>query len=291
MNHSQLRAFHAVATEGSFTRAAVALRVSQPTLSGHIKALEASYDVILFHRGSRDVVMSDLGRALFEITQRHFATQSEAQSLLSAAKGLIRGRLRVGADSPFGVIPLLAAYSGRYPKVRASVMLGNSKEIMGSLLSKKIDVGIVPKVKIDARLNMVPYREDNLVVFVDRGHAWSQRRSVKLAELSEQTLVAREPGSTTRAVVEAALTRHEIEPRQIIEIGSREAVKEAVAAGLGVGVVSESEFGHDTRLHKLTLSDVRLSVVECVVCRSEQARDPAVAAFLAIAKSDAETAR
>jgi len=290
MNHSQLRAFHGVASEGSFTRAAAALRVSQPTLSGHIKALEVSYGVILFHRGSRDVTLSDLGRALFEITQRYFAIQAEAQSLLSAAHGLIRGRLRVGADSPFSVIPLLATFSGRYPSVRTSVMLGNSQDILASLLSKKIDIGIIPKVKTDERLKIVPFRDDTLVVFVDRGHAWSQRRSVRLAELSEQTLVLREPGSTTRAVVEAALADQHIVPKQVIEIGSREAVKEAVAAGLGVGVVSESEFGHDRRLHKLALTGRRLSVVECVVCRSQQADDPAVSAFFDIALSAADVA-
>ncbi len=288
MNHSQLRAFHAVAGEGSFTRAAVSLRVSQPTLSGHIKTLEESYGVILFHRGARTVALSDFGRALFQITQRLFANQAEAQSLLSAAKGLIGGRLRVGADSPFGVIPLLATFAGRYPKLHSSVMLGNSQEIMSALLSKQIDVAIVPKVKTEARLKIVPFRDDNLVVFVDRGHGWSQRRSVRLAELATQTLVLREPGSTTRAVVEAALAARQIKPRQVIEIGSREAVKEAVAAGLGVSVVSESEFGHDRRLHKIALSGCQLGVVECVVCLMSQARDPAVSAFLDLARSEGD---
>ncbi len=280
MNHSQLKAFHAVAMEGSFTKGAASLRISQPTLSGHVKALEEGYGVVLFQRGSREVVMTDFGQVLFEVTQRYFASETEARSLLTAAKGLIRGRLRLAADSPFITITLLANFSRRYPSVKLDVNFGNTEEILRGLLANDNDIGILTKVPHDKRLQIVPFRRDRLVVFVDRGHAWSQRRSIKLKDIADQTLITREIGSSTRAVFEKALAKHGVQPKDVFEIESREAVSEAVASGLGVGVVSEAEFGHDNRLHKLHVADVKLKVTECVAFRVDRKGDRMVSAFL-----------
>ena len=99
MNHAQLRAFHAVASEGSFTRAAVALHVTQPTLSGQVKALEESFGVRLFDRRGRKVMPTELGRELLDLTRRLFGLEAEAEHLLSAARGLSKGHLRIGADA------------------------------------------------------------------------------------------------------------------------------------------------------------------------------------------------
>lgn len=288
MNHSQLRAFHAVAQESSFTNAAKVLRVSQPTLSGHVKALEEGYSVTLFHRGSREVVMTDFGRALFEITQRYFTLEAEAKKLLTTAVGLISGYLRVGADSPFEVVPLLAALKGRFPQVNINVDFGNSAEVLKSLLSNQTDVGILARIVADRRLHIVPFRETRLVVFVNRGHSWSQRRSINLEDIAGQTLVQREAGSTTRAIFEQALAEHGVEPAAVLELEGREAVREAVAAGLGVGVVCDNEFGYDTRLHKLNVKNARLTLTECAVCRRDKRNDPVVAAFLEIIEQTAD---
>lgn len=288
MNHSQIRAFHAVALEGSFTKAAAVLRVSQPTLSGHVKALEEGYDVTLFHRSSREVTLTDFGRALFEITQRYFTSEAEARRLLSTAVGLISGTLRIGADSPFAVIPLLAEFKGRFPKVDVNVDFGNSAEVLNSLLENECDVGILARIAPDKRFHIAPFREDRLVVFVDRGHPWSQRRSIKLRDIEDQTLVQREAGSTTRAIFESALNERGIEPAAVLEMEGREAVREAVAAGLGVGVVCEYEFGNDTRLHKLKVKNTRLKLTECAVCRRDKRTNPVVAAFLEIVEQSAD---
>lgn len=287
MNHSQLRAFHAIALEGSFTRAAKVLRVSQPTLSGHVKALEEGYGVVLFQRGSREVAMTDFGRALFEITQRYFASEADAQRLLASAAGLVSGRLRIGADSPFAVIPLIAALKRRFPRVGIDIDFGNSLEVLNSVLAKETDVGILARIAPDKRLHVMPFRDARLVVFVDRGHPWAQRRSIALADLAGETLVLREPGSTTRAIFERALLDRGIEPAGTLEMEGREAVREAVASGLGVGVVCDYEFGHDTRLHRLNIKGARLRLTECAVCRREARTNPVVAAFLDVVEEAA----
>ena len=129
INHAHLRAFHAVAAEGGFSRAAVARHVSQPTLSGQVRALEERYGVKLFDRRGRGVELTDLGRALFEVTRRLFAQEAEAEQMLAAARGLTSGELRVGADAPYNVIPMLAALNRRYPGVRLTLAFGNGRLI------------------------------------------------------------------------------------------------------------------------------------------------------------------
>ena len=290
MNHSQLRAFHAVAREGSFTRASAVLRVSQPTLSGHVRALEDSYDIALFTRGGRGIELTDIGRTLLSVTERYFACEAEAEHLLARAKGLIKGRLRLGADSPHHALPLLAAFGRRYPAVNKVVTFGNSSAIVDDLHRKRIDVGIFPEAKADNRLHIERLKADRLVIIVNRNHPWAQRRGIRLSDLAAETLLMRETGSTTRAVFEATLANQGVSPGDMLEIGSREAVREAVAAGLGIGVISEGEFGHDLRLHKLNVSDARLRVVEYAVCRSGEQDGPAIAAFMELVRETAAAA-
>lgn len=287
INHAQLRAFHAVAGEGGFTRAAAALGVTQPTLSGQVAALEAAYDVRLFERRGRGIELTDLGAGLFDVTRRLFAQEAEAEQLLSAARGLMSGLLRVGADAPYHVIPLLATFHRRHPGIRLSMSFGNSERVLRELFERRSDIAVLPDIDADERIHAVPFRSDRLIVFVARGHAWATRRSLRLAELDGQRLVLREIGSTTRAVFERAMAAAGITPGEVLEIGSREAVREAVAAGLGIGVVFESEFGHDPRLHRLRLRDAKLQAVEYAACLRERRPVRVVRAFFDLLQESA----
>ncbi len=270
MNFAQLRAFHAVATAGGYTRASQALHVTQPTLSGQVKALERSYGVKLFERRGRGVELTSLGRGLLEVTRRLYALEAEAEQLLSAAHGLSGGQLRVGADAPYHVIPLLAAFSRRHPGIQLSLSFGNSEKVLEDLFERRSEVAVLADLKADRRLHALPFRRDRIVVFVARGHAWSGRRGIRMAELTGQRLVLREPGSTTRAIFERAMTASEVVPGEVLEIGSREAVREAVAAGLGIGAVFESEFSRDPRLRALAVRDADLDAMEYVACLEER---------------------
>lgn len=286
MNHSQLRAFHAVARVGSFTHASKALGVSQSTLSGHVKLLEEGYDTTLFHRGSRDVTMTDTGRALFEITQRYFAVEAEARGLLTSAKQIVTGTLRVSADAPYSVIPILAMFGRRYPRVERSVFFGNSQEVLKNVLSGASDIGILPDITVHKRLEVIPLKVDRLIVFVGKNHPWAHRRRVSLRELAEETVVLREAESTTRAVFEAALEERNITLEKTLVMGSREAVREAVASDMGVGVVNAGEFGHDSRLRRLDIKNARLEANECLIYRKADRVSPLVAAFIETARHE-----
>ncbi len=270
MNHAQLRAFHAVAEAGGFTRAAATLRVSQPTLSGQVKALEAAYGVRLFERRGRGIWPTELAQALLEVTRRLFSLETEADQILSAARGLRRGHLRIGADAPYSLIRVVGAFNRRYPGLTLSLAVGNSDRLLQDLYDHRTDVAMLANLEADPRLSAVPFRHDRLVVFVDRRHPWARRRSVRLDELGGQRVILREVGSTTRRILETALAQAGVRLAETMEIGSREAVREAVAAGLGVGVVARAEFGRDDRLHALAVRDAALASTEYVVCLAER---------------------
>lgn len=286
MNAAQLRAFHAVASAGGFTRAAARLGVTQPTLSGQVKALEESYGVALIERRGRQLVLTEIGAALLDLTRRIFGLTEEAEQLLAAARGLERGHLRLGADAPYHVLPALGDFTRRYPKLRLSLTVGNSETLIRDLFDHRIDVAVVANLAPDARLHAVPVRRDRLVLFVPKRHPWARRKQVTPDQLAGERLVLREPGSSTRRVFETAMARAGIALEEVIEINSREAVREAVAAGLGVGVVSESEFGNDPRLVKVALAEADLGATEYVACLAERRELRLIRAFLEIVENN-----
>src|SRR5262249_48835575 len=253
MNHAQLRAFHAVATAGGFTRAAARLGVTQPTLSGQVKALEESYGVVLIERRGREGRVAGLGGGLGWVPRPSFCPCRGAREPPPPAAGGGRGHLRVGADAPYHILASLSRFVQRYPKLRLSLSVGNSETLIRDLLDHRIDVAVVANLVPDARFHTSPVRRDRLILFVPKTHPWARRRRVRPSALTGQRLVLREPGSSTRRIFETAMARAGIAIDEVIETNSREAVREAVAAGLGIGVVSESEFGNDPRLIKIAI--------------------------------------
>jgi len=280
MARSSLRAFHAVASEGSFTRAARSLGVTQPTLSAQVKALEQDYGVALFDRRGRGIVATTLGERLLEITRRMFLLEEEARELLAQARDLTTGHLRVGADGPYHVVSFLAGFAERYPAIHISLSIGNSEEILDSLVHYQADVAVVADIAADPRLERMLCAEHRLVAFVPRQHAWARRRGVRIGDFEDQPMILRERGSRTRQLFELAVAKAKVRPRVVMEIESREAVREAVAAGLGIGVVSEAEFGHDGRLVAVPMTDAELGTREYLVCLKERRRLRIVSAFL-----------
>ena len=165
MNNTQLRAFHAVAQAGSYTRASATLHVTQPTLSSQVKTLEESYGVRLFERRGRGVELTDLGRGLLEITRRLYALEDDAKQFLSAAHGLSIGQLRVGADAPYHIIQLLAVFNRRHPGIRLSFSFGNSNQVLNDLLERRTEVAVLAEPEPDPRIYAIPFRRDRLIAF------------------------------------------------------------------------------------------------------------------------------
>jgi aminoethylphosphonate catabolism LysR family transcriptional regulator len=281
MNHAQLRAFHAVATTGGFSRAAARLGLTQPAVSDQVRKLEEGYDVRLFDRHNRSVSLTPLGQRLLEITRRYFDAEQAADALLSDSRALRVGHIRVSADAPLHVMPVIADFRARHPGVTVSLRRGNSDAVLRHLLDFTADIGVLAHVPPgETRLEVRPLREDPFVALVARDHPWAARAAVRMADLDGVPLVFRETGSTTRAAIEAAFARHALAPRVVLEVEGREAVREAVALGMGVGFVSGSEIGHDGRLAAVTLTDCGARMTESLVCLKDRAGLRHLAAFL-----------
>ena len=257
------------------------LHITQPTLSGQVKQLEEKYGVKLFSRHGRHIELTDLGRSALAITRRLFHHAEEVEQLLLSARGLTTGQLKVGADSPYIITPLLARFQRRYPGIRISIQYGNSEQVMKWLHAGRCDIAIVPNVPAeDKRLDALALSSDQLVLFVSGEHPWAARRTVALEELVGQRIILREPGSRTRAIFENALADCGVELTDRMEISGREGVREAVAAGFGVGVVSETELGNDLRFHTLKVGNADLTHSEFAICRKQGRSVRVTGAFL-----------
>jgi aminoethylphosphonate catabolism LysR family transcriptional regulator len=284
MNLTQLRAFHLVAAAGGFSLAARAEGLSQPTLSAQVRALEAGYGVGLFDRQGRGVRLTPAGQSLYAVTTRLFAAEDEARTLLTGGRALTRGHLRVSADSAYHVMPILAELKKRHEALTFSLKVDNSAVVLEQLIDHGADVAVMAKVTSDPRIYSMKLREDRLVLFVPSSHPWARGRRRPIADLAGQDIVVRERGSITREVFETGLAQANVVPRSLIEVETREAVREAVAAGFGLGVVFDSEFGNDMRFRTLDVGGADLTVGEYVVCLQERRRLALVRAFLDVAQ-------
>lgn len=280
MRLTQLRSFHAVAQAGGFTGGARLLHISQPTVTTQVRFLEEAYGVELFWRRGRTVELTPVGRQLFALATRIFALESDAVQLLGDSGTLKSGLLRLGAVGPYHATEMVAAFSRRYPAIQVSVRIGNSEEALQSLIDYRTDVAVLARYAEDPRFHGVPYARHPIVIFVHRGHRFARRRSISIRDLEGEPLILREAGSTTRKALDDALARSGVRTKPMLEIGSREAIREAVAKGLGIGAVSEVEFVPDPTLHVVGIADAEVWTNAHVVCLRERRDGRIVKAFL-----------
>lgn len=281
--YSQLRAFHAVAVHGGFTKAADSLGLTQPTLSDQVRKLERDFEVVLFNRVRKRTTLTETGQRLFEITDTLLDTETRAIDLLAETRALRSGQLTIAADAPFHILRVVGAFRRRFPEISLSVNIGNSEAVMDQLLGYQADIGVLANIPDDPRLQSVTLRDDPLVAVVRADHPWGQRKSVAFDKLLAENLVLRERGSTTRKLIEDEFQRRGMAVQSVIEMEGRESVREAVAAGAGVGFVSEPEFGFDSRLAMVRLEGCDLRMRESMVCLNARATTRLVAAFWEVA--------
>jgi DNA-binding transcriptional LysR family regulator len=175
----------------------------------------------------------------------------------------------------------MARFAAAHPRVALSLSTGNSQQVVDKITRHEADIAVVADVDKRGPLLRELLHRDRVVLCVPRRHAWRKRRHVRLDEIGDQTLIEREEGSRTRAIVRRALAAAGIAPRASIELGSREAVLEAAALGLGVGCVFESELG-DARLTPIVVRGADMSAREYMVYRRSRRHEAAIAALAAL---------
>lgn len=286
MRYVQLRAFHHVALSGGFSRAAAVLNVTQPAISDQICKLEQEYDVLLFYRQNRQVTLTGAGAHLLDITLRLFDAEEQALELLSESRAAHAGHLRIVADSASHLLGILAEFRKRHAGVQITVRAGNSEQVLQSLRSYEADIGVLGEIPTDAEFEHLRLNASPIMAFVARAHPLATRTGVDLAELPQFPLVMREVGSKTRLKLEAAAAFAGIALPVAIEAEGREAVREIVASGAGIGFVSQAEFGQDARLVPLVIHATQPMVMdETLICLRQRRGGKLVRAFFDMARS------
>ena len=269
-----------MAENRGFTAAANALHISQPTVTTQVKELEERYGVELLVRRGRRVELTETGAALFDISRRVMSLHEEAEELLLSSGRLTTGQLRLAAVGPFHATEMVARFLAKYPSIKVSMLLGNSDQTLQRILDLESDVAILAHAVDDPRVYSVPFSTHEVVIFVNEEHPWHGRDSIGIAEISEQPLILRETGSTTRRAFEAVAERAGAAIKPFLEIGSREGVWKAVERGLGIGVVADFEFVAHPRLKTIRIADVEVHTEYRLACLLERRQSPKIGAFL-----------
>jgi DNA-binding transcriptional LysR family regulator len=286
MDLQKLRAFVAVAREGNVTRAAKQLSLSQPALSKQLAELEESLSAVLFDRLPRGMRLTVAGEILLRHAERIYAAERAAESEIAELNGLRAGRLSIGASTTIGsyLIPgVFGAFQRAYPEVRLELEIANTAAIQALVSDGRIDLGLTEGSVPSEQFAVEVVHYDELVAVAGVEHPLRKRRKVAPAELASVPFICRERGSGSREVIEAALVERGVHLTPAMALGSTEAIKNAVAAGLGVAILSRLTVELELRAGRLALLDLRdfnLRRALYMVQLRGKHRAPAVEAFV-----------
>ena len=260
MNLHHLEIFAAVVREGSVTAGAQALHLSQPAVSRQLRQLEDELGVLLLARQPRGVVPTGAGAELARYAERIFLLAREAEAAMAAHAGVRRGRLVVGASTTIAdhLLPdLLAALRRRHPELGLQAVVGNTEQVQTALRDGAIEIGLTEGADVDTReFDATPFRDDEMVLIASPQSPLAAGKGLPAAALAGLPLLAREPGSGSRDVVERALAAAGVPFTPDLTLGSTEAIRNAVAAGLGVALISRLAAERDAREGRVAIIPV-----------------------------------
>ena len=240
MNLHQLEIFRAVAERGSVSRAAEALYLSQPGVSLQIKALEKSLGLALFEKHGRTLRLTEAGHELLKYSERIFALLDETRQVMEELGGAKRGTVKVAASTTAGIYvvpPALGVFHRANPQIKLTLDVVNRITAQERLLNDEVDLAVMGLIEHPQDLEVEAFAPNELVVIAAPDHSLTRRRQIPLEALAGETLLLREQGSGTRTDVEAMLAQRGITVSVMMELRSSGAIKQAVAAGLGVAVM------------------------------------------------------
>ncbi|NMG60151.1 LysR family transcriptional regulator [Geitlerinema sp. P-1104] len=288
----QLRILKAIASEGSFKRAADSLYVSQPAVSLQVQNLERQLDVPLFDRGGRRAQLTEAGYLLLSYGEKVLTLCQETCRAIEDLQNLQGGTLIVGASQTTGTYLLprtIGAFRQRYPDVAVQLHVHSTRRTSWSVANGQVDLAIVGgEVPTDLQdsLEIIPYAEDELALILPVSHPLSKLPSVHKEELYNLQFIALDSQSTIRKVIDRVLARCDIDTRRLtleMELNSIEAIKNAVQSGLGAAFVSVSAIEKELEmgvLHRATIEEVVVKRTLNVIYNPNRYRSKAAEAFI-----------
>lgn len=236
----QLRVFEAVARHLSYTQAAQELHLSQPAVSMQVRQLEDHAGLPLFEQLGKKLYLTEAGREMYQYSRRIAGALDEAGAVLEQLKGVQRGRLDISVASTanYFATRLLAAFAKEYPGTSFSLDVTNRATLLRQLEDNEKDLVIMGKPPEGMALATESFLENPLVLIAPPNHPLAGKQNIPLTQLQAETFVVREPGSGTFIAMERFFTEHGVTLTTGMEMTSNEAIKQAVEAGLGLGIVS-----------------------------------------------------
>ncbi len=259
LNLHQLATFQVVAKHCSFVRAAEELHFSQPAVSAQIRHLEKSLGLKLFDQIGRKTHLTQAGEELFLYSQKIFSVIDETLEIMESLRSPYYGRLSVGADTTVGsyVIPgLLGKFHQIYPQVEISLQVLNRLALIDALMNNRVEMAVMGAVPDDLPVEIEPLGYNSLVLVAAPTHRLTGLKSVPIEELGREHFLLREPGSGTRAALEAALGDAGVPLQVSMEVGNNSAIKQGVAAGLGIALISGVALDMELETNRLVILDV-----------------------------------
>ncbi|HXG15562.1 MAG TPA: selenium metabolism-associated LysR family transcriptional regulator [Calidithermus sp.] len=296
MDLRRLEVFAKVAELGSFSRAAEALFLTQPTVSEHVRALETELGLTLLDRLGRGAVPTPAGQVLLGYARRILALSHEARQAIEQFRGRLSGQLAVGGSTIPGeyVLPvLIGRFRVRYPEAVVNLTVGSSRQVSDWVEEGRVEVGVVGARPSHRSLQARELMADELVLVVPADHPWAAVGTVTLAEVKGQPLVVRERGSGSRDALERALGEAGTDLsgfRVVGEMGSTQAIKQAVRAGVGLALISRRAVADECRAGLVScvkVTDLRVARSFFLVTHRDRTRSPLAQAFVEFVESEA----
>jgi DNA-binding transcriptional LysR family regulator len=254
----QLKVFEAVARHLNYTRAAEELFLTQPAVSMQVKQLEEHLGVALFEQLGKRIHLTEAGQEVLAYARTVTQQLDELESVLNRIKGLSGGKLRisVATTANYFIPTLLGTFSRRYPEVTVSLDVTNREALLQQLSENTVDLVIMGQPPSGLDVEAEAFMENPLVIVAPPGHPLARQKKIPLKRLQEEVFLVREPGSGTRSAMERFFAEREIHLKTGMEVGSNEAIKQSVQAGLGLGLLSRATIEQELELKRLVVLDV-----------------------------------
>ncbi|UJL45371.1 LysR family transcriptional regulator [Virgibacillus sp. NKC19-16] len=234
--------FVEVVERGNFSRAAEGLHMSQPAVSQYIASLEKEFGVRLLERNNKFVQQNKAGEIVYQYAKGILRNYEQMKVLVSDLKNEPGGELRIGASYTIGeyLLPQILAHLQRvYPRILPAVTIGNTEDIGQKLLNHEIDIGLIEGDFSHRQLAVEHFAIDEMFVIAGKNHSLTEKDTIASADLERHTWIIREEGSGTRKMLEDFFEDHMIQPERVLTFGSTQVIKEGVASGLGISLLSE----------------------------------------------------
>ena len=257
MADRRLQVFYTVAKQLSFTKAAEQLFMTQPAVTFQVKQLEEHFNTRLFERNHGRIALTPAGRLVMDYAERVLTLTEEMDTRVADLTGTVGGLLMLGASMTIAeyILPkILGEFKAEHPEVQAHMTVANSETIVNRVADHTLDVGLIESPSYLATLHNEVCCEDELVMICAPGHALAGRKNVRASELAALPWVRREPGSGTREFTDNYLRECSVAPDDLhvmMELGSPEAMKGVVEAGIAIAVVSRATVSKELRLGSL----------------------------------------